>query len=78
MSPTPKYCHLLDEIKLIHSVYFLQGVPMQRFLGGVFDMIDDPSSSIFNFKNKINSINSNFHEHMSELLETSFRNLDKE
>ena len=78
MSPTQKYCHLLDELELIHKVYFLQGVQIQRFLTSVFDLMDDPSSSLFEFRSKINMINGNFQECLGDLLLRSFHNLDKD
>ena len=40
MSETEQYCQLHDQIKLIHSIYFLQGVTMPLFLVTLFESID--------------------------------------
>lgn len=37
MSQTPHYCQLHDQFRLLHKVFFLQGVSIQKFIFNLFD-----------------------------------------
>lgn len=74
MSSTPQYCQLQDQISLLHKVYFLQGVSMQKFITNLFERIDSDQHGI---TNQLYMINGNFQEALSELLQRSLSNLNK-
>jgi hypothetical protein len=57
MSPTPEYCQLQDQISLLHKTYFLQGVPMHKFIANLFDSADRSANRL---QNQLYLINSQF------------------
>jgi hypothetical protein len=46
MSETPHYCQLHDQFSLLHKVFFLQGVSVQKFLSNLFEQIDQGSELV--------------------------------
>lgn len=46
MSEDQQYCQLQDQVRLLHKVFFLQGVSIQKFITGLFEQIDEGGHQI--------------------------------
>lgn len=73
MSQTPHFCQLHDQFRLLHKVFFLQGVSVQKFIFNLFEQIDHGSELV---QTHWYMINVNFQEALGELLERSLPNLN--
>lgn len=74
MSPTKQFCQLQDQITLLHKVFFLQGVSIQKFATNTFEQIDQDSQLMHGHWYIINA---NFQEALQEQLSCSLPNLSK-
>lgn len=48
---TQEFSQFQDQLRLIHKVYFLQGVPIQKFVTSIFEKIEHHQYSVASLSN---------------------------